>query len=433
MLQPSKQSPRGTVMVLALMFVAALTVMCFSFSSLTVSSNNGVENTEARTQAYLLAQAGLADEVKRMNAAYPVPIATPIAPLAWGQGSNAQQGYYVDNISAPFVLPDGNVCYSFRSHGVVSKQNIGLNTINDIKRHLEAYAEYIPGKPTGLFPMGAFGRLWTNVVGNSIADSYDSALATSYAQQVAAAGGAVNYHKTPNGNGGNVGSNGPISGVGNMVVYGNATPGPGYSVSLTSNAKVTGSTTSEIAAAVLPDYTYTPPAGSNGSISGTTTINNGTFHYSSISLAGNSKLTIQGTVNIYIDGNFSVTGNAQINLAAGAVANIYQGAGGSTNIAGNGLVSIDNIPSNFNVISASTSSVKTAGNGTFFGTVYAPYADVQISGNGDTFGSQIGKTVLINGNGNFHWDKNSRSPAFKSNPKAVLKAVREIIIPNDSF
>jgi len=118
-----------------------------------------------------------------------------------------------------------------------------------------------------------------------------------------------------------------------------------------------------------------------------TTLNEGTYWFSSLSITGNGQLVINGAVKIYVTGNIDVGGN--------------------------GVATANNLPTNLllygtvdpNNSANKCTSVSIHGNGDLYGAVYAPEADIQTSGNAAVYGSLTGKSVKINGNGGFHYDE----------------------------
>jgi hypothetical protein len=77
--------------------------------------------------------------------------------------------------------------------------------------------------------------------------------------------------------------------------------------------------------------------------------------------------------------------------------------------------------------SASTQSIKIAGNGTLSAIVYAPNASVTLVGNGEVYGAMVGKTVHVTGNANFHYDESLA--AYGGNNPFKVASWRELRTP----
>ena len=206
-------------------------------------------------------------------------------------------------------------------------------------------------------------------VGNSYTDSYNSDIGP--------------YSVSRTNSGGNIRSNSSIRLTGNVLINGNATPGPGGTVDLSGNAKVTGST------APASSFVYFPPikdltASETLSISGNNsiTLNTGTYYYNAVNITGNGTLYINGKVEIYCLGDFIAGGNGIVN-------NDGIASGVSTNLS----------------IFVKGNNAEIIGNGKFYGTIYAPNATVKVTGNGDLYGSIVGRRVEVSGNAGIHWDQ----------------------------
>ncbi len=124
--------------------------------------------------------------------------------------------------------------------------------------------------------------------------------------------------------------------------------------------------------------------------------------------------------------DIKVGGNTgAINIATGASLEIY--AGRDVSIAGKGvangtpsgstLTTTDaQQPAKFKLWGTGTGNgvqdIKIAGNGALSGIVYAPNADVTINGNGDVMGSVVANNITLVGNAQFHYDESLGQFAF---------------------
>lgn len=142
------------------------------------------------------------------------------------------------------------------------------------------------------------------------------------------------------------------------------------------------------------------------------------YQLSSISLSGNNSLTLSGAANgsqtyieIYVTGDISFGGQAQLIVQPGVTAKIY--FAGNVDVAGNGILNSNNQPSDLQLFGIqpptnTTKHVNLGGNGQIVAAVYAPNHNVTINGggtNGHVFGSVVGNTVTMTGVTNLHYDE----------------------------
>jgi len=127
----------------------------------------------------------------------------------------------------------------------------------------------------------------------------------------------------------------------------------------------------------------------------------------------NTVLYVSSSISIGTSGGNPKKGVAppEIHIAPGGSLTIYMG-GASTTVSGNGVVNDTALASNFAYYGLpSNTSISLTGNGSFFGTIYAPQADFSLKGSGnnstdDFTGASITKTTTMTGNFNFHYDEN---------------------------
>jgi hypothetical protein len=142
------------------------------------------------------------------------------------------------------------------------------------------------------------------------------------------------------------------------------------------------------------------------------------FMLNTIALSGNQTLTIAGKpdgsrtyVEIYVTGDISVTGTAQIVVQPGVSATIY--FAGNVDVNGGGIINSNNQPGDLLLYGIQPSGnasphVSLSGNAQISAAVYAPGHDVTVVGGGSTgqvFGSIVGKSVTMTGVTNLHYDE----------------------------
>jgi len=137
-----------------------------------------------------------------------------------------------------------------------------------------------------------------------------------------------------------------------------------------------------------------------------------------INLSGPQTLTLAGNadgsqtyIEIYVTGNISLTGNAQLTVAPGVSATIY--FKGNVDIAGNGILNKNKQPGDLQLYGVQPDTgqnpyVNLGGNGEITAAVYAPGHDVTVNGggtDGHVFGSVVGETVTMTGVTSLHYDE----------------------------
>jgi hypothetical protein len=224
---------------------------------------------------------------------------------------------------------------------------------------------------------------------------------------------------------GNIATDGNLLEAGNAYVYGDVSTNSGNS---TGTDHVTGVIRTDFYQEPIPigepDWTAINPNPStvNGNATLTASAVQGSsasrYRLSRISTSGNQTLMLAGDpsgsttyIEIYVTGDVSVTGNSQIVLGNGVKATIY--FRGNVSIAGNGMVNPSNQPGDLLLygvqpLAGSTPNVSLGGNGQITAALYAPDYAVSVNGggtNGHVFGSIVGKSVVMTGVTNLHYDE----------------------------
>jgi Tfp pilus assembly protein PilX len=228
------------------------------------------------------------------------------------------------------------------------------------------------------------------LTGNSSTDSYDSTLG-SYASQT-------------HGNEGSIAANGNVTVTGSTVVHGNATAGGTVSGSGT----ITGTITNHA------DPQYFPPVpvcGPPYSSSAGMTLINATYDQNTGDLIGSGAAVVTltagpGTEKFCLH-SIQLTSTSQLIVAAadGPVL-LYLTA--DSDLGGHAIDNLTGKATDFRIyssLSSATQGIVLAGGPTATAAVYAPNALVKFAGGSDFYGSMVGRSVTINGNTNFHYDK----------------------------
>jgi type II secretory pathway pseudopilin PulG len=123
-------------------------------------------------------------------------------------------------------------------------------------------------------------------------------------------------------------------------------------------------------------------------------------------------------VEIWVTGDVSIGGQATLKIPDGVNVKLY--VKGDLDITGLGILNLGKDPHSLQVYGIppgpdeSTRTIKVAGNGSFYGTIYAPDHDVEIKGGGtpgsdSVYGAVVGRTVFMNGVTKFHYDESLAS------------------------
>ena len=190
---------------------------------------------------------------------------------------------------------------------------------------------------------------------------------------------------------------------GDVLVRGNANPGPDDVVKMSGPVTVTGSTTPASDPFAVPtiDVGNAATVNDNDTIGLTSSGKDPVSSSPDFSLSGNDTITLNS--GTYYFQSFSISGGSTvvINPNSGPIT-IY--VTNSLSISGGGLVNQGNVPSNLRFY-VTGSSVSYSGNSDFYGVIVAPDGDLSISGDADFFGSLIAKKSTMSGNSRIHYDE----------------------------
>ena len=214
--------------------------------------------------------------------------------------------------------------------------------------------------------------------------------------------------------------------IGNADIYGSVATGPGGTVIVGPNGNVGSKPYNDnpgnngtvepdhyrddanmnIPDGELPDPfgpTLSPQPGIVDNVSYTYVLGDGDYRIDLIDLRAKQNILVTGKARIYVQGATSVSGQARIIIAPGGSLELY--AGRAVNLEGGGVMN-NGYAKNFSVVGLNTcTSVRYAGNSEFTGTIYAPNADVTMIGTSDAYGAFVGKTFMIGGTMDLHYDE----------------------------
>lgn len=199
--------------------------------------------------------------------------------------------------------------------------------------------------------------------------------------------------------GGHVGSNGPITVNGSNTINGNASPGPGATVTINgSQSQVAGSKAPLPAALACEEQSvadwvaYAQANQNNAAIPSQYLDGNGNFK-----LNGNKTCTLPA--GIYYLSSFLANGNGKV-IVSGPVVIVVNGF---ITINGNNKVNEGGDPANLVFVASSSAPVTLNGTAKESLKVYAPLSSIDLNGNVTGYGNLWGRTFT--GNGSVVWNR----------------------------
>jgi hypothetical protein len=219
-------------------------------------------------------------------------------------------------------------------------------------------------------------------------------------------------------------SNQGISVAGGADVYGDATPGPGYTTTVCNNCFVAGSTApaTETLSYPLPDVSVPETDNDNTNICAVANdCTSGVWSPSTktIAVSNGAKLTLRsGTYNLCRLQVSSGTGVTIALVPSDGPIRIYFSAPGTSpcgtqtdpiDIKGGTWSLPGQVAPNFQMYVRGSTTQSTAvtvkAGGVFMGGIYAPASNVTITAQGDLYGAFVGKTLSMSGGGDLHYDR----------------------------
>lgn len=393
------RSQKGIAMVLALIVVAVLSVFGSATIARTVSENNLLTRQLQSGQAFWLAEAGMQKAVCAVNTGDWTGWSTAgtTRTISESLGTVGAYAVTITNVGStnPTIIVNGNANNSVRTiEGRLSRQT------------------------QSMFTYAAFGNDFVRITGNALVDSYNST-----------SGYYSSHNMTRNGDiATNANTTGAITLSGNARVYGDAGTGPTGTVVVSPNSRIAGAITHDrnesFASVVVPSNLTSLASRGSYSVSGNGSqiMQAGEYKYSSLNISGNGKITINGTVKLYLTSSsaLTVSGNGKIIVPFSSELIIY--IDGKCSIGGNGFVNHENHPNKLLLYStyAGSNGISLQGNSILRGGIYAPDTNISTNGNSYIYGSLIGKSVNLYGNTWLHFDENLQNLGGTSSRYSVL-------------
>jgi hypothetical protein len=221
---------------------------------------------------------------------------------------------------------------------------------------------------------------------------------------------------------------GAISMAGGTGIYGSASTGPDGTITNSGIAKIgdidwmndgsqNGAQSGHVANDAHVDFPavqapstsgfFTPSLGLLNGITYTYLLTSGKYYTSSkMQLNSGEIMTVSGDVTLYVDNDFSVAGQAYINILPGASLKLYVSK--SLSIGGGGIVNGSQDASKLSIYGLNN-SIQTwsyTGNSAFIGTMYAPNANLTFAGTSGASGAFTANNITVSGSAGVHYDEN---------------------------
>jgi len=370
----------GHALLLAVTLLATLMVLSYAFFRPTASAQKEVNGKLDDRRAFALAEAGLSESLEALREGQSGAIGTPNTPAAMGGG----------------VLWVTTTDLGGSRHQIVSTAAVGSG-----RRAISAVVEVkSSNNPLFVATLNSKEKLTLNA--DVMIDSFDSERGDYLSQAL----NTLGIHTFANDNG-DVRSNEDIELNARAAVFGDAYPGPGYSVTMATDAFVTGTTTSASEPFGFPviDFPTYPiqPSISLGR-NATRTIAPGQYEISQISIGRDATLTVEGPAEIVVDDFIGgKLGNLVIDATNGPVTfkirNTYSHlsefevspAPGSPNAV---AFMIDGTT---DIVFPSATPIR--------GAYYVPNANIVFSNDNECWGSFAAKRIDMSNTMRFHYDE----------------------------
>src|SRR5438552_6057192 len=331
--------------------------------------------------------------------------------------NNDQQYYRIRStgtlpLTGPPRVTDNKYDSNLRKLSLQWNRFTGAHVAPQVSRTIEAVV-----KPTTSFDLAILSMSQLNLTDeNIVIDSYDSRSPDKSTNGL--------YDVAKRQQHGNIATDGNLINAGNAQIYGDVATNSG---TVTGTAGITGQQRTDFyqdaisvgAPSGFPTTATVVDRNTTLSAAGGTLQSPVRYTVSSVALNGNGNLTLGDTsggyMEIYVTGSVAVTGNSQITLSPTVKAKIY--FAGDFSVAGNGIVNSNNQPGDLQLYGIKppdnvTQTVSLGGNAQLTAALYAPDANVTVNGaggggtdHGHVYGSFVGKTVVMNGVTNLHYDE----------------------------
>ncbi len=291
--------------------------------------------------------------------------------------------------------------------------------MRDVVRAVEVRAVR---RPT--FPKALFGIEGLTLGGNFLADSFDSG------DEAYSVGGA--YDPSRRKDNGNLATNGradlAVEAGANARVYGRADTGPGGVLEVKGasvgsldwvNAATPGVEPGRSVSDVSVSFpevelpfaggAFIPQSEVVSGVKYKYVLHSGKYQLSTLKLAGDDTVLVQGDATLLVDQDVTTTGNGTIIVRPDASLQLYVKSG-LVKLGGNAVLNQAGKAEDFGLFGLpALQAIKIAGNGSLVGTIYAPGAQLTLVGGGtdplDFVGAALAKSITTTGHFQTHYDE----------------------------
>lgn len=378
---------RGSVLLTTIIVVLLLAMILVAASFLFISGTREARLNVALAQAHYLAEAGIEYAIEQLRQDWNwSPSSNPIPfPQA------APLGTFEISVSS------GSQTRQIRSKGTVI---VGLRKVEKVVTVEIQRAGFPP------------------IFNNALASSTDIDLV----------GNSRVYSSNENKAKGNVYGHRRISLRGNTTVTGSVYSALENGVTRLGNAEVKGGIFAG------PQYFQEiPTVGENLRQAWEDKAKSGTIYLNDVSYSGNVRVSFG---NVYINGDLTITGNAEIVLADDVVVYVKGKVkiAGNTSIRGQGIIVSEGVlditgnmshqlnqPASIAFVSLSSGESKITGNGEVTGVFFVPQGTLKIAGNSFIFGAVVAHKIDFTGNAEIKYNADLMDSSVTWDPLRALK------------
>ena len=375
-----ERSTRGAALIMAVMVIASLMVLSAAIVRIVGSHSRQVNASVDDRLARELAEAGVHEAMTAIASGWSGNVATLDVPAYQGQGV-----FWVE------AVPIAGDQIRLVSTALVGSGRVALEVT------VEGNSNDSP-----LFRTTLNSKDQLTMNADVMVDSYDSSVGSYASQAISVTDGLV--HANVNGH---VASNEDIILNANAHVFGDATPGPGHSVTFNMGSYVSGSTAPSASEFSFPPIVV-PPIASSGDYSvgvgGWGVIPSGNHAFGSLSIGKEGTLQIQGPATIVVQ-DFSGGKDATLNIDAyGGPVSIYV-QDSYSHFMGFQAAPVAGSPMAVAFFIEGSDAITFPSHSQIRGAYYAPEAAITFTSHNEVWGAFAAKQITMSSSMNFHFDE----------------------------
>lgn len=365
---------------MGLVVFAALMVFGLAALRMTMSSSKANLASNEEREATALAEAGLNEAMNAVRAGGSGSLGSMNWPVAMGEGL-----FWVDATDL------GNNRVQLVATGMLGSGRSALEVVVERPTNESPLFEAVINSDNNL-----------SMASGTFSDSYRSSLGTYASQAVNTTNGFTHANTE-----GTMRSNGSIS-IGG-VVFGDATPGPGRTASVSGSAYLHGSDApAEEPFLFSPiEFPGIPQAGSyDVPEADSAVLPSGEYGFSDMTLGSDSKLRIEGPATILLD-NFDASTHSRLEIDARLGPVAFYCRQDYSQEAGFEAVAVGDAP--LALAFLVDGKIKFSNDSIVRGGFYAPYANLTLSSGSEIFGALAVSGLTMANGVRFHYDEDLRS------------------------